>query len=798
MHRRASSPRGGDPYREAARRGQILTVGLFIVTVALLCCASLVSIYSDEGSLLLREWSSSPSSKDQMKPGTIHGQSDDAYLGGSESELDDAKLMSANHEGLSATWNRIPGSALDSPDKIRQFRKRFACISKAGRWAYNSTPRLLPWPDEASECDVAFAKLDEKNLAMEWADNVANQMESVQRRIDRVPIMAKWKRKVESMERYQGMLRKRWRVRDTLKYEWLVPGQEEEGEEGGGGDGGMDGRNGATCGAWDRFDPERFCRIISGRNVLVVGDSNNLLLANSIWQNARVGAKDPAIRVRRGQLTPYCQRLRKASKKPLQARCWTVDLCSDLDSSYTAEDSSGSAVSEQGSGSSGVETNGPDSTSSSSQNGRREGGGRRGGKGGVDLEGGGQQVAQADSQQQQQQQQPTKQKLSQQSEERSQRRRDDMTAGSEPVNKQKQKGESRQRAEGQTEERLDSEKRDVRDGTRGGGSGKGGSVGSEGRDGGGEMGRRSGAGSGDLETKKAVQQQTRGQQTRGQQTREQQTRGQQSTSQKRGATAAAAAASVAAVTAKGGAARAAAAAAAGAKGASSAAGGTSKGRKGGQRSLLSSEEDQGEQPSSSTQAELQAKPFQLHFIQDDSLILNFTGAGNDWTASGPANDWIVDQSFHESWMGEIAAQNISIVMMNRGAHFVPHDQFERQMRSTLLALRQTHPDLLILFRSSPSSHPNCWEHWEPSRELMKPPLADGDNDKADLSEVQNGIAKGVVEMAGGVFIDVDYLTALRPDGHVGRRDCTRYCQPGPVDTWTQVLYNMLLDLLPES
>jgi len=61
-----------------------------------------------------------------------------------------------------------------------------------------------------------------------------------------------------------------------------------------------------------------------------------------------------------------------------------------------------------------------------------------------------------------------------------------------------------------------------------------------------------------------------------------------------------------------------------------------------------------------------------------------------------------------------------------------------------------------------------------------------------------------VERYGGVFLDVDGMTALRGDGHRGRlssaaggeeiADCLHYCAPGPVDEWTRLLYNALIRL----
>ncbi|CAI5494697.1 unnamed protein product [Closterium sp. Naga37s-1] len=157
------------------------------------------------------------------------------------------------------------------------------------------------------------------------------------------------------------------------------------------------------------------------------------------------------------------------------------------------------------------------------------------------------------------------------------------------------------------------------------------------------------------------------------------------------------------------------------------------------------------------------------------------------------NDFLLDKSFDESWMDEIAAQNVSMVVMNRGAHYISDDRFERQLQSTLLALRQAHPELLIIARNTPAGHPGCWLHRKPlSQKLLELPHDDW---HWDGFAAQNGIVRRLVEGVGGVYMDVNASTVWRPDGHVGRWDCLHYCHPGPVDTWVQLLFNLLLGLL---
>ncbi|CAI7742391.1 unnamed protein product [Closterium sp. NIES-54] len=73
-------------------------------------------------------------------------------------------------------WTRIPGSLLDSPDKIRLFRERFECIGRQGKWSRYVSPRLLPWPDEMSECDVGHLKKSSRHVALQDADRMWSEM----------------------------------------------------------------------------------------------------------------------------------------------------------------------------------------------------------------------------------------------------------------------------------------------------------------------------------------------------------------------------------------------------------------------------------------------------------------------------------------------------------------------------------------------------------------------------------------------------------------------------------------------
>ncbi|CAI5961177.1 unnamed protein product [Closterium sp. NIES-64] len=138
-----------------------------------------------------------------------------------------------------------------------------------------------------------------------------------------------------------------------------------------------------------------------------------------------------------------------------------------------------------------------------------------------------------------------------------------------------------------------------------------------------------------------------------------------------------------------------------------------------------------------------------------------------------------------------------ILVMNRGAHYAGDDVFVPELRETILALRTRFPDALIIYRNTPPGHANCTQYWEPVSKRQAPetlPYNWGDFVR------QNEMAREIVEAAGAVYLDVDTMTSLRADGHVGKNrrykvDCLHYCLPGPIDLWTKMLYNVLLELL---
>lgn len=150
------------------------------------------------------------------------------------------------------------------------------------------------------------------------------------------------------------------------------------------------------------------------------------------------------------------------------------------------------------------------------------------------------------------------------------------------------------------------------------------------------------------------------------------------------------------------------------------------------------------------------------------------------------------------WIRFWLLKDADVVVMNRGAHYMDDDHYISFLRSAVRHIRNKYPKKLIIYRYSAPGHANCTRYTKPLKWRQKPedlPFHWGDFTR------QNELARKVVEEVGGVHMDVDKMTALRPDGHQGwipeikAFDCLHYCIPGPIDTWAQLLYNILLKLI---
>lgn len=150
-------------------------------------------------------------------------------------------------------------------------------------------------------------------------------------------------------------------------------------------------------------------------------------------------------------------------------------------------------------------------------------------------------------------------------------------------------------------------------------------------------------------------------------------------------------------------------------------------------------------------------------------------------------------------------EEAQVIVLNRGAHFRSDTHLREGLRSTLRHLRNRFPEKLLVFRSTAAGHADCTRHERP---LEKPQdLKTLKNPYKfpymwDQFPRQNAISKEVVEEVGGLFMDVQTMTSYRADSHQGFlkeiniTDCLHYCLPGPLDGWSQLLFNTLTQVMP--
>lgn len=133
---------------------------------------------------------------------------------------------------------------------------------------------------------------------------------------------------------------------------------------------------------------------------------------------------------------------------------------------------------------------------------------------------------------------------------------------------------------------------------------------------------------------------------------------------------------------------------------------------------------------------------------------------------------------------------VSMVLLNRGAHYVPDDQLIRDARVTLDWLRLFHSNVSVVWRNTPRGHLEL-------ERRSKVPLQSTSNFSEPLPfhwgdfHRQNQLIRETLRnhYRGVLYLDVATMTELRPDSHM---DGLHYCVPGPQSSWLKLLLNVVL------
>ncbi|KAF9585794.1 hypothetical protein BGW38_000732 [Lunasporangiospora selenospora] len=179
----------------------------------------------------------------------------------------------------------------------------------------------------------------------------------------------------------------------------------------------------------------------------------------------------------------------------------------------------------------------------------------------------------------------------------------------------------------------------------------------------------------------------------------------------------------------------------------------------------------------------------------------------------------IASTVEQHWATEDMLAKYKVVLLNRGLVWRPDEVFLSELVITIRHLWRYYPDVLFIYRATHPGSPNCskfknqgedeaiadksgrsiipgtilqqplqspakrQEHHNGEKEEFRPSLAD--------IQRQNKIAKRVVEAAGGIYLDTQNMYAVRPDGRMGDGDCSRFCAPGPLDAYADLIFNTL-------
>lgn len=188
----------------------------------------------------------------------------------------------------------------------------------------------------------------------------------------------------------------------------------------------------------------------------------------------------------------------------------------------------------------------------------------------------------------------------------------------------------------------------------------------------------------------------------------------------------------------------------------------------------------------------------VHFLRNDILtIQNITHDNRE--EDHLAYSWATQYE----WEPSIETLNISLVIMNRGAHYVKDHVLVERLTSIFDFLPQRHPSVTFIFRNTPVGHVDCPNYFQ-SVPYDSVPTTVGEPSHPDwhwqeISD-QNAITKDLIHTKYPhiIYFDVYKMTMLRPDHHcLEKGDCFHYCFHSVIDSWV-IFFTNVAHLLHEA
>jgi len=159
---------------------------------------------------------------------------------------------------------------------------------------------------------------------------------------------------------------------------------------------------------------------------------------------------------------------------------------------------------------------------------------------------------------------------------------------------------------------------------------------------------------------------------------------------------------------------------------------------------------------------------------------------NDLISLLEANESFTKHAYETVWIHNLA--NVSLLILNRGAHFETDDKLMSDVNQTIYYVRTVHPNVSIIWRNTPPGvdvrafvftapftspppvqHRFHWEEFSRQNELVRQLL------DTHYPEV--------------IYLDVFSPSVLRSDAHY---DELHYCIPGPLSVWVDLIFNTLV------
>ena len=150
--------------------------------------------------------------------------------------------------------------------------------------------------------------------------------------------------------------------------------------------------------------------------------------------------------------------------------------------------------------------------------------------------------------------------------------------------------------------------------------------------------------------------------------------------------------------------------------------------------------------------------------------------------------------------------------MPRGAKGAPVSdaEYARNIKAAATFLKQNYTGEIV-YRTTHIGHPECWKYDKPLEEPIPTPYHSNYTVfRWEAIPGRNAVAKEAFRDIGAKIMDIEPMMALRPDGHIAMfhpknfyrkdgkylransfYDCLHYCSPGPMDSWTEMLMNVL-------